>query len=96
MDQYTFNNDKPVMNVAKTERILSIVAGAWMVFRMLKKRNLGLLNGAGAAFLLYRGLSGHCPAREAINKYTNKLKEEADFPLDPIEDPAIVDKIVTP
>jgi hypothetical protein len=97
MDQNTSVNGKPEINVTVPERIVSVLAGTYLLFRALKKRNLGIINGAAAGYLLYRGLSGHCPGYAAMgkNKVSDQIPEQ-DTRVDPIEDPQIINKIVTP
>lgn len=74
-------------NVNDTERILSAVAGAFLLVRALKKRNLGILNTAAAGYLLYRGISGNCPARTAIQKKMKEAEEQYSSPADPLVHP---------
>lgn len=68
MNQNSSVNGKPAINVSATERIISVMAGSLLLYRALKKRKLGIVNGATAGFLLYRGLSGHCPGYAAMGK----------------------------
>ena len=98
MEQNSSIDSKPEVNVNDLERVISILAGAWLLFRALKKRNLGILNGGAAGLLLYRGISGHCPGYSAmgIQKLTDETEPASTTMVDPVEDPAIVNKIVTP
>jgi uncharacterized membrane protein len=68
MNQNSSVNGKPDINVTVPERVVSVLAGTFLLYRALKKRNLGIINGAAAGFLLYRGLSGNCPAYGAMGK----------------------------
>jgi zinc transporter ZupT len=82
-------------NVSDTGRIVSALAGFWILARALNKRNLGIINGAAAAFLLYRGLTGHCPATAALEKAKEQQLENNDF-MSTVEDPEMVNRAVTP
>ena len=86
-------------NVADSERVLSAAAGAFILIRALSKRNLGILNTALAGFLLYRGLTGNCPARSAIDKKVAEVQNDYSTPdplIERVDDPAIVNRVVTP
>lgn len=91
--------NKANVNVADSERVLSAAAGAFLLIRALSKRNLGILNTALAGFLLYRGLSGNCPVRTAIDNKVAEVEHEYHTPdplIEPVDDPAIVNRVVTP
>lgn len=68
MNQNSSVNGKPDINVTVAERVISTMIGSYLLLRALRKRNLGIINGAAAGFLLYRGLSGHCPGYLAMGK----------------------------
>jgi Protein of unknown function (DUF2892). len=92
--EHTKSDNKP-KNVSDAGRIVSALAGTWILARALNKRNLGIISGAAAAFLLYRGISGHCPATAAIEKAKNKQVENNDFTAT-VEDPEMISREVTP
>lgn len=58
------------VNVSDTERIASVLAGSYFMYRSLKQnpRNLAKITSAG--LLLFRGISGHCPGYAAMGKKT--------------------------
>lgn len=56
----------PDRNVSTPERVISGIAGAWMVRSAFA--NGGLLKGAAGAYLLYRAISGHCPVANALTR----------------------------
>jgi uncharacterized membrane protein len=65
------------MNVGEKERWLSVLGGGALVLYGLRKRSwpslaLALLGGAFA----YRGITGHCPAYEALE--INRAKKEGE------------------
>jgi zinc transporter ZupT len=95
MEHTTPDTGKTPVNVSDTGRIVSALAGAWILARALNKRNLGIINGAAAAFLLYRGLSGHCPATAAIEKAKDQQLESNNF-TGTVEDPEMVSRELTP
>jgi Protein of unknown function (DUF2892). len=92
--EHTMSDNKAV-NVSEAGRIVSAIAGAWILARALNKRNLGIISGAAAALLLYRGITGHCPATAAIEKAKNKQIEQNNFTA-AVEDPEMVSRTVTP
>lgn len=59
------------VNVGNTERAISVAAGALLAAMGLRQRTLPgiLIAGVGGA-LAYRGVSGHCPAYEAVKVNT--------------------------
>ncbi len=62
------------VNIGKTERILMIAAGSYLLYRALKKKDdKKVLEGITAGTMLFRGISGYCPAYDVINK-ANILK----------------------
>lgn len=54
------------VNLAPMERRVSIVAGALLLFNGLRRRKLLMLLGGGG--LLYRGITGYCPAVRALER----------------------------
>lgn len=62
------------VNVGKTERILMIAAGSYLLYRALKKNDKRkVAEGITAGTMLFRGISGYCPAYDAVNN-SAKLK----------------------
>ncbi len=75
-DKYLHKNKKSIIpglrvNVSKTERILMVAAGGYLLYRALKKKETNakkVLEGVTAGTMLFRGISGYCPAYDAIEK----------------------------
>jgi len=54
-------------NVGTTERWLSILGGAALIMRGMNRPSMtNALLGLGGVGLVYRGVTGHCPAYEAL------------------------------
>jgi uncharacterized membrane protein len=65
---------KTPVNVASLERVASTSAGALLLYNGLHKINKSTpIKLVAAGFLLYRGMSGHCPLYSAVGK--NKLPD---------------------
>jgi uncharacterized membrane protein len=58
---------RPEVNVSTAERVVSAAAGGYLLSSALHGRS-PITNGIAAAVLLYRGLSGHCPAYSALGR----------------------------
>jgi len=59
------------VNVSKTERIIMVAAGAYLLYRALKKdhsKTKKVMEGVTAGTMLFRGISGYCPAYDLIDK----------------------------
>ena len=56
------------VNVSREERGLSLLAGAYLLYDALGKKEKSFMEAALAGFLLYRGATGNCPAYTAIGK----------------------------
>jgi uncharacterized membrane protein len=78
------------VNLAPAERQVSILAGALLLFNGLRRRRLLLLLGGGG--LLYRGITGSCPAVRALEHYfgmplTGSLRLEESITVNkPVEE----------
>jgi uncharacterized membrane protein len=61
-------------NIDEGERILSMLAGGWLLYNSLKKLGshpfLGLQGAAAGGLLLYRGTTGVCPIYKRLGKDT--------------------------
>lgn len=59
------------VNVGKTERIIMVAAGAYLLYRALKKDHSNtkkIMESVSAGTMLFRGISGYCPAYDLIDK----------------------------
>jgi hypothetical protein len=71
-------------NVANIERWVSLLGGGALAAWALRERRLSPLSGAlavGAATLLFRGATGHCPAYGALGLSTADLPDDWARPL---------------
>jgi len=59
---------KSNINVSNTERIASVLAGSYVMYRALKRTPKNYAGIASAGLLLYRGVTGYCPGYAAIGK----------------------------
>jgi uncharacterized membrane protein len=67
-------------NISTNERLISLGASLLLTYlgaRSFKKGGFGFLVPAG--YLLYRGVSGHCPINEAIRRNTAEGAEPFEF-----------------
>lgn len=55
----------PQQNMSSLERVVSVGTGALMLYRALRKRSL--VKGAGAGYMLYRGITGYCPVTDVLD-----------------------------
>jgi len=61
-------------NIDQGERIVSVLAGSWLLYKSLKNMGkhplIGLQGAAAAGLMLYRGATGVCPVYQQIGKDT--------------------------
>jgi len=61
-------------NIDQGERIISLLAGSWLLYKSLQKIGkhplLGLQGAAAGGLMLYRGATGVCPVYQKIGKDT--------------------------
>lgn len=73
-DSYLHKHKKSIVpglrvNIGKTERILMVAAGSYLLYRALTKKNdKKVLEGVAAGTMLFRGISGYCPAYDLIER----------------------------
>lgn len=61
----------PKKNISEVERFISVLGGAYLLYDSVKnKRGVGGYGAAG--FMLYRGLSGYCPATRVVQRVLDK------------------------
>ena len=56
------------VNVSPEERGLSLLAGAYLLYDAIGKKDKSYIESVLAGYLLFRGASGNCPAYTAIGK----------------------------
>lgn len=56
------------LNVPFAERVLSLVSGGLLLFRVFRPGKAAWLKALGAGYMLYRGYTGHCPVYAAMDK----------------------------
>ena len=74
-DQYMHKGKKSIIpglrvNVGTTERLLMVAAGSYLLYRALKKNHGNgkkALEGMTAGTMLFRGISGYCPAYDVMS-----------------------------
>ena len=68
------------INVSTPERILMVGIGAYLLYRAYKKKSKkGITEGISGGTMLFRGISGYCPAYDAITKSGLVKKESCLF-----------------
>lgn len=78
-DSYLHKGKKSIIpglrvNVGKTERLLMIAAGTYLLYRALKKKDdKKIMEGITAGTMLLRGITGYCPAYDIMDN-TKALK----------------------
>src|SRR5689334_19514225 len=90
--------DLSQINVGESERLLSLVGGAGLALTGLARRGLGgLLLMAIGGGLIYRGVSGHCPAYSALDIDTahGDLKKRRATPADYFDHGVHVEENIT-
>lgn len=62
-------------NIDQGERIVSVLAGSWLLYKSIKKMGkyplLGLQGAAAGGLMLYRGATGICPVYKQLGKDTS-------------------------
>jgi uncharacterized membrane protein len=64
---------KNAINVSDLERLASIAGGAYLLLNAFSEKK-SFAKAIAAGFLLYRGVSGHCPAYAALKNTRMNLK----------------------
>lgn len=78
-DSYLHSQRKSIIpglrvNVSTTERIIMLAAGSYLLYRALKKNDKRkVAEGITAGTMLFRGVTGYCPAYDALS-HTKALK----------------------
>ena len=62
----TLQNLLPKVNVSKTERVLMLAAGGYLLYKMFSKKDSSTSKMALGSGMLLRGITGYCPAYHAM------------------------------
>jgi len=62
-------------NIGDLERIISIFGGAYLLYDALKKGKRSIPEIGAAGYMIYRGVSGYCPAGDAGKKLFSKQQK---------------------
>lgn len=88
----------PEPNVAYPERWLSLLAGVGLILYGLTRRSLATLGYLlSGAFLIFRGLTGYCPAYHTLGISTATRQNKLDYAEEPdttIDTDDLVDQAV--
>lgn len=57
-------------NIDAPERILSAIGGGYLLYSAWNGKHAKAIKGSAGAMLLYRALTGHCPAYSAMGKHS--------------------------
>lgn len=64
---------KEDINVGNNERLFSVIAGSSLMINALKEE-INIPKAAVAGYLLFRGITGFCPAYKAVSENTAEMK----------------------
>ncbi len=76
-----FTTPAEAENIGTTQRIISVVSGAYMLWsafaNISSKKKTGVVaplwNVVSGGYLVYRGVTGHCPIKESFKSSENKI-----------------------
>lgn len=68
---------KAKKNISDFERIISIFGGAYLLYDALKKDKKSIPEIGAAGYMIFRGVSGYCPAGDAGKKLFSKPEKPA-------------------
>jgi uncharacterized membrane protein len=73
MNKHSYlSTPKEKKNVGDLERIISILGGAYLLYDAFKKQKRSIPEIGAAGYMIYRGVSGYCPAGNAGKKLFSK------------------------
>lgn len=64
-------------NISDMERIISILGGAYLLYDAFRKEKRSIPEIGAAGYMIYRGVSGYCPAGDAGKKLFAKPEKPA-------------------
>lgn len=56
------------INISKTERFVSVLSGSLMLYNSLSKKNKNYAQTLLSGFMIFRGVTGHCPGYKLAGK----------------------------
>ncbi|HEX9509216.1 MAG TPA: SRPBCC family protein [Puia sp.] len=59
---------EPHVNTGRTERVISAIAGSLLLYKITQKHKADSLLLLAGGYLLYRGISGHCPIHSLFSR----------------------------
>ncbi len=65
-------------NVTDIERIISVLGGFYLLYDALSKEKKSIPEVGAAAYMIYRGVSGYCPAADAGKRLFSKPARPTD------------------
>lgn len=76
-----FTSAPEKQNINSTQRVLSVIGGAYMLWSALSsatsKKKTGIVgpvwNAVSGGYLVYRGITGHCPIKDSLQTPQDKL-----------------------
>jgi uncharacterized membrane protein len=63
-------------NIGTSERVLSVLGGAWLLFDAIIKRKTNILQTMAGSYLLMRGVTGVCLAYQGLGKTSVEYKPQ--------------------
>lgn len=61
-------------NISKAERIISALGGCYLLYDSLKRKK-SIPEVAAAGFMVFRGVSGYCPANGVVEYISEKRQK---------------------
>ena len=68
MSQESTSSKGLVVNMGKTERLISAIAGSLLLYKITKKHKAESLLLVAGGYLLYRATTGHCPIHSVLDR----------------------------
>ena len=68
MSQESTSSKGILVNMGKTERVISAIAGSLLLYKITKKHKAESLLLVAGGYLLYRATTGHCPIHSAFSR----------------------------
>jgi uncharacterized membrane protein len=79
MKKHTYlTTPKEKKSIGDLERIISILGGAYLLYDAIKKEKRSIPEIGAAGYMIYRGVSGYCPAGDVSKKLFSKPQKPVD------------------